>query len=69
MNKFILEKREFYKKGDKVNIEYWYRDLITPVEILEVIGRKFKISHNIPESEIQNAPDQLIKRKDILDRV
>ena len=69
MKKFILEKKEFYKKGDKVSIKYWYRDLITIVEILEVTGRKFKVSHDIPESEIQNAPDELIKTKNIIEKV
>lgn len=67
--KFILEKKKFYKKGDKVSIKYWYRDIITIVEILEVTGRKFKVSHDVTDSEIQNAPDELIKTKDIIEKV
>jgi hypothetical protein len=65
--KNILERKEFYKKGDKVLIEYWWNDMITPVEVIEVIGRKLKISHNIPESKIKNAPDEIVKPSDIID--
>ena len=67
MKKFILEKKEFYKKDDKVIIEYWYNDIITPVKILEVTGRKFLITHNISESKLKNAPDEYIKSSDIID--
>jgi len=64
---FILEFKNFFKEGDKVLIEYWYNDMITPVLIKEKKGRKYLISHNIPESKIQNAPDELIKSSDIID--
>lgn len=68
MNKFILEKKEFYKKEDKVVIEYWYNDIITIVKILDIKGKKYLVTHNIPESNIQNAPDEFINSSDIIDK-
>lgn len=66
--KHLYEYKSFYKEGDIVIIEYWYNDMITPVKILEkVSGRKLKVSHNIPESKIFNAPDEIIKTSDIID--
>lgn len=65
--KYVLEKKEFYKKGDIVLIEYWYNDMIVEVMIKDVIGRNILISHNIPQSKIQNAPDEVIKSSDIID--
>lgn len=66
---FILEYKSFYNEGDKVLIEYWYNHMITPVKILERVNNKsVKISHNIPESKIQNAPDEIIKTSDIIDQ-
>lgn len=67
MLKYILEKKEFYEVGDKVLIEYWYNSMITVVEISESFGRRYKITHNIKESKIQNAPDEIIKSSDIID--
>jgi len=67
MKKFILEHKEFYKIDDIVIIEYWYNDMLTPVKILKILGRKFLISHNIKESNIKNAPDELIQISDIID--
>ena len=65
---FLCEYKSFYKEGDVVLIEYWYNDMITPVKILErVSSRKFKVSHDIPESKIPNAPDETIKTSDIID--
>ncbi len=63
---FILEYKKFFEKGDKVLIEYWYNDMVTPVKILEKIGRRYKISHNVSESKIQNAPDEIIKGSEII---
>ena len=66
--KFILEFKSFYKVGDIVLIEYWYNDMITPVKIVEqTSSRSFKISHNISQSKISNAPDEIIKSSDIID--
>ena len=66
--KFILEFKSFYKVGDIVLIEYWYDDIITKVKIVEQLSpRSFKVTHNIPESEIKNAPDEVIKTSDIID--
>ncbi len=67
--KFILERKNFYKKGDLVLLEYWYNDMITVCEIIDIIGRKYKVSHNIPQSEIKNAPDEIIKSSDIIDKL
>ena len=64
--KFILEYKKFFTKGDIVLIEYWYNHMVTPVKIIEKIGRKYKVSHNISESKIQNAPEELVKNSDII---
>ena len=66
--KHLFEYKSFYKEGDIVLIEYWYNDMITPVKIIEkVTSRKFKVSHNIEQSKIFNAPDEIIKTSDIID--
>lgn len=66
--KFIVEFKSFYKVDDIVLIEYWWDDMITPVKILEQISpRTIKISHNIPNSKIYNAPEETIKTSDIID--
>jgi hypothetical protein len=65
---FIVEFKSFYKVGDVVLIEYWYNDMITPVSIIEQTSpRTFKVSHNIPQSKIFNAPDEIVKTSDIID--
>lgn len=55
-------------EGDKVLTHYWYDGMITPVEIKEKKGRRFLVSHNIEESKIQNAPDEWLKKEDIIDK-
>lgn len=66
--KFLLEYKSFYKEGDIVLVEYWYNSMITPVKVIEKKSKKsLKVSHNIPESKIQNAPDEIIKSSDIID--
>ena len=68
--KFIVEFKSFYKVDDIVLIEYWWDDMITPVKILEQMSpRTLKISHNIPQSKINNASDEIIKTSDIIDYV
>jgi hypothetical protein len=43
--------------------------MITPVKITEKISKvSFKVTHNIEQSKIFNAPDEIIKTKDILDK-
>jgi hypothetical protein len=65
---FIVEFNSFYKVGDIVLIEYWYNDMITPVKIIEQLSpRTIKVSHNIEQSKIFNAPDEVIKPSDIID--
>jgi hypothetical protein len=60
-------KKESFNIGDKVLIEFWYKDIITPVKILEKKGKKYLVSHNIEESKLKNAPDEWIKSIDIID--
>lgn len=65
---FIVEFKSFYKVDDTVLIEYWYNDMITPVKIIEQLSpRTFKVSHNISESKIFNAPNEIVKSSDIID--
>ena len=64
--KYILEFKSFYNEGDIVLIEYWYNDMETPVKILEKVGNKYLVSHNVEQSKIKNAPDELILKKDII---
>ncbi len=81
--KFILEYKKWkptYEVGDTVLIEYWYIDdeecspylckelPLTPVKIIEKLSRvSYKITHNIPNSKIKNAPDEIIKSVDIIE--
>lgn len=66
--KFLLEYKSFYKEGDVILIEYWYNDIITPVKIVEKLSKvSYKVTHNVPNSKIFNAPDEVIKTSDIID--
>ena len=65
----LLEFKNYYKEGDLVLIEYWYNGMITPVKILEKIGRRFKVTHNISQSQIFNAPDEIVSSSDIIDHM
>jgi hypothetical protein len=81
--KFILEYKKWkpsYEVGDVVLVEYWYLDEedcskhlykelpLTPVKIIEKLSKlSFKVTHNIPNSKIKNAPDEIIKSVDIID--
>ena len=64
---YLIEKRNFYNIGDIVLIEYFYNDMITPVKIIDMVGRNYMVSHGIPESFIFNAADEVIKASDIID--
>ena len=64
---YLLEFNSFYKKDDVVLIEYWYNNMITPVKIIEQRGNKLLVTHNNKFSKIKNAPDELIKKSDIID--
>lgn len=66
---YLLEFKSYYKEGDIVYIEYWYNKMITPVKIKVKQGRKFLVSHNISESKIQNAPDELITSNKIISKL
>lgn len=66
--KFLFEFKSFYKEGDIVLIEYWHNDMITPCKILEKISKvSYKVTHDVPNSKIRNAPDEIIKSSDIID--
>ncbi len=66
--RFLLEFKSFYKEGDIVLVEYWYNDMVTPVKILEKLSKvSYKVSHNVSNSKISNAPDEIIKSTDIID--
>ena len=65
---FLLEFKSFYNVDDIVLIEYWFSDIITPVKIVEKLSKvSYKVSHNVPNSKIFNAPDEIVKSKDIID--
>ena len=65
--RFLLEFKSFYKEGDIVLVEYWYNDMVTPVKILEKLSKvSYKVSHNVSNSKISNAPDEIIKSTDII---
>ena len=65
---YLLEYKAFrYKEGDLVLIHYWYSYDLTVVKIVGIIGNKFKVTHNIEESNIFNAPDEIIKQNEIID--
>ena len=67
--RFLLEYKSFYKEGDIVIMEYWYNDMLTPVRIIEKISKsRFKVSHDVEGSAIKDAPDEVIKTSDILDK-
>ena len=66
--KFLLEFKSFLKEGDSVLIEYWYNDMVTPVKIVEKLSKvSYKVSHNVSNSKISNAPDEINKSTDIID--
>jgi hypothetical protein len=67
--KFLLEYKSFYNVGDVVLIEYWYSDEIVPVRIIEKVSKNsYKVTHNVPNSKIFNAPDEIVKSSDIIDK-
>lgn len=65
---YITEYKSFYQVGDIVILEYWYNDMLTPCKIIEKVSKvSYKVSHNVPNSKIFNAPDEIIKSSDIID--
>lgn len=63
---FLEYKNNTYNIGDIVYIHYWYNYMITPIKIIDKIGNKYLISHNIEQSKIFNAPNEKINKRDIL---
>lgn len=66
---FLFEFKSFYNEGDIVLIKYWYNDILTPVKIIEKVGRRYKVCHNVLQSDLFNAPDEFITSKDIIDKL
>jgi hypothetical protein len=65
--RYIIERKDHYKIGDMIILEYWYNDMLTVCKIVDIIGKKYLISHNVSNSKIPNAPDEIIKSSDIID--
>lgn len=66
---YILEYKSFkYEPDEIVLIHYWYNYMITPVKIVERVGNKYLITHNIESSKIKNAPDEYIKTTEVIDK-
>jgi hypothetical protein len=65
--RYIIERKNYYKIGDVIILEYWYSEMLTVAKIIDIIGNKYVISHNVPDSKIFNAPDEIIKSSDIID--
>ena len=66
--KYITEYKSYYKINDEVLIEYWYGNVgIVPVKIIEKKGNKYKVSFNVKNSKIINAPEQIISGASIID--
>jgi len=71
--KYLTEKKNFYKEGDIVFIEYWCKPtgkekIVTPVKIEKTQGRKYLVSHSVEKSKIKNAPDELIASNKIISK-
>lgn len=62
------EYRLFYKPGDVVLVEYWYNGMVTPVVVVERRRGRYLVSHDTEGSRIRNAPDELLRSSDIIDR-
>jgi hypothetical protein len=56
-----------YMVGDIVMIRYWLTGDITPVKIINKITKNnFIVSHKVENSELFHAPDQDIKKSQII---
>jgi len=65
--RYLIERTNYYKIGDTILIHYWYNNMITVVSIIDIVGKKYKVTHNIEDSKIKNAPDEMIHKHDIID--
>ena len=68
---FVNEAKEIDKNdlmvGDVVMIRYWLTGDITPVKIIDKITKNnFIVSHKVQDSELFHAPDQEIKKSQII---
>jgi hypothetical protein len=68
---FLKEAKEIDKNdfmvGDIVMIRYWLTGDVTPVKIVEKITKNnFIVSHKVQDSELFNAPNQEIKKSQII---
>lgn len=66
-NEFINESNNDYSVGDIVMIRYWLTGDITAVKIITKITRNnFIVSHKVENSQIFNAPNESIKKSQII---
>lgn len=65
------EKKELstkYKESDLVLTHYWYNGMVTPVRIVRALSKStYEVSHNVSESKIPNAPNEILKSSEIID--
>jgi hypothetical protein len=64
----ILEYGSYFKDGDVVVIEYWYNGMLTPVKIVGAKKGSFLVSHDVEQSKIRNAPDEWVRKSDVIDK-
>lgn len=64
---FVNETNNDYSVGDIVMIRYWLTGDVTPVKIIEKITKNnFIVSHKVENSSLFNAPNQQIKKTQII---
>jgi hypothetical protein len=69
-NEYLNEKSKYtkeYSVDDLVYINYWLTGDMTPVKIIEKKGNNyFIVSHKVENSHFYNAPNQGIKKDEII---
>ncbi len=67
VNEAWQQDKKSYMVGDIVMIRYWLTGDITPVKIIKRITKNnFIVSHKVENSSLFNAPDQEIKKTQII---
>ena len=67
LNEAIEQGKNDYSVGDIVKIRYWMTGDITSVKIINKITKNnFIVSHKVADSELYHAPDQEIKKSQII---
>ena len=70
LGKYLIldkKKNKVYSPNDVILVEYWYNHTLTPVKVLEKKGHKYLVTHNISDSQIKNAPNELIHKDKVID--